>query len=219
MRLSVYSVILGLGVFSLSSCVPVMFAGSSVSAVTVAAKEKGVSGALSDSQISTSLKVKIYQFDRDVHRLTGVFVENGEVLLTGGLKTQALIDKVEELAWSIDGVRNVLNEMSVSDDDSMGLKNGVHDSWITTQAKLGLVSIENVKSLNYRVKTVGGVIYLTGIAQDTDELHRVTEALRKIQGVKYVKSFVKMRQTARPKDTDAEDSMAEDEPAAEESVS
>ena len=187
---------------SLSGCVPVLFAGSSVSAVTIAAKEKGVSGTISDSQISTAIKMKIYQKNQDIHRLTGVLVQNGEVLLTGGLSTQQLIDDVEEIAWSVDGVRKVINEMIVSDDTSMGLKGGIKDSWVTTQAKLRLVSENDVKSINYTIKTVDGVLYLTGIAQSEEELHRVTEALRKLSGVKTVKSFVKICEKPKQKDDD-----------------
>lgn len=216
-------VILCLGcasLINLSGCVPVLFAGASVSTVTIAAKEKGVSGTISDSQISTSIKAKIYSKNQDIHRLTGVWVHNGEVLLIGGLATQKLIDEVEEIAWSVDGVRNVFNDMVVSSDDSMGLKGGVKDSWVTTQAKLRLVSEEDVKSINYNVKTVGGTLYVMGTAQSQEELNRVTQALRQLHGVQRVKSFVKIREKKHD-DTDDEGEThnpadAPDQPAVEE---
>ncbi|MBX9977555.1 MAG: BON domain-containing protein [Alphaproteobacteria bacterium] len=176
----------------LSSCVPLIVAGGSVATVTTAAKDKGISGSMGDTQISTSIKAKLYQKDQDIHRRVGVNVQNGEVLLTGSLATQALIDEVEQIVWSIPGVTKVMNEMGVNSDDSLGFSEATTDSWITTQVKSSLVFTADIKSINYSIKTVSGVVYIMGTAQNQAELDKVMEIARKTRGVKKVMSYVKV---------------------------
>lgn len=178
----------------LSSCVPLLVAGSSVATVTTAAKDKGVSGSIGDTQISTNIKTKLYKKDQEIHRHVGVNVQNGEVLLTGSLATQTLLDEVEQIVWSVPGVTKVMNEMGVKDDDSLGLGEATSDGWITTQIKTSLTFTADVKSINYSIKTVSGVVYIMGTAQSQVELDKVMETARKTRGVIKVMSYVKVRE-------------------------
>ncbi len=178
----------------LSSCVPLFVAGTGVATVTTAAKEKGLGGSINDTQISANIKTKLYQKDQDIHRRVGVNVQNGEVLLTGSLATQEVINDVEQIVWSVAGVKKVMNEVGINADDSLGLGEAATDSWITTQIKSSLVFTADIKSINYSIKTVSGVVYVMGVAQNQAEHDKVLEAARKIRGVKRVVSYVQMRE-------------------------
>ncbi len=202
---------------SLSGCVPVLVAGAGVATVTSAAKEKGISGGLSDTQISVSIKKKVYEKDQDIHRRIGVNVQNGEVLLTGSLPTSELIDDIEQIAWGTPGVKKVINQIGISNDDSFGLTQGTIDSWITTQIKSSLTFTSDIKSINYSIKTVSGIVYVMGVAQSQEELDKVLTTARNTRGVKKVLSYVKIKESPvdvpSGKATSKED--ASEEPAAE----
>lgn len=190
---------------------PCSWGGGSVTTVTNAAKQKGLGGAISDSQISSVLKVKLYSKDQDIHRRVGVNVQNGEVLLTGSLDSQELLDEVEQIAWSVDGVRKVINEMGVQKEEGLGFGEGMSDGWITTQIKSSIMFTENVKSINYSIKTVSGVVYIMGNAENEAELNIVMETARKTRGVKKVMNYVKIRENGTSSE-DGASSSKEKEP-------
>ena len=187
----------------LSSCLPVMVGGAGAATVTAAAREKGLSGGMSDSTISTSIKSKLYSYDRDVHRRVGVNVQNGEVLLTGSLDSQDVINEVERLTWSVDGVKKVLNEMGVNTDDGIAVGEITTDSWVTTQIKSSLLFNGDIKSINYSIKTVSGIVHVMGIAQNQAELDKVLDIAKTTRGVKTVKSYVQIKENAGISDDDA----------------
>lgn len=188
--------LLGTVALNTTACAPVLVAGTGVSAVTAAAKEKGISGSLSDTQISTSLKLKIYQRDPELHQRVGINVQNGEVLLTGSLPNQKLIDDVEQITWSIEGVKKVINQLGIKADNELGLVEGSTDSWITTQIKSALLFSGDINSINYSIKTVSGVVYVMGIAQNQAELDKVLNVAKNTRGVKKVINYAKLKQLA-----------------------
>jgi len=49
------------------------------------------------------------------------------------------------------------------------------DAWISTQIESKLLFTKDIKSVNYSVETIDGVVYLMGIAQDREELDAVTQ--------------------------------------------
>ena len=199
-----------------------MVAGG-VATVTTATKEKGIGGSVSDTQISATIKTKLYQKDQEIHRRVGVNVQDGEVLLTGSLATRELIDEVEQIAWSVQGVKKVMNDMGISSDDSFGLTQGTTDSWITTQLKSSMLFDSSIKSINYSLKTVSGVVYIMGVAQDKSELNKVVQLARTTKGVQKVQSYVKIKDPKVTLASSSQDNneaisepVAEEEAAAEE---
>lgn len=197
--------------FLLTSCFPAVI-GSGATVVTSAAKEKGVTGTWSDSQISVALKAKIYNYDRDAHRRVGINVQNGEVLLTGTLPNQEQVDKVEQLAWQVQGVKRVINHVGVTTDDGLNIKEGSKDSWITTQIKTNLLFEGDIKSINYSIKTVSSIVHVMGIAQNQAELDKVLKIARNTKGVKKVVSYVQIKENAGSPDAGSD---IQDEPAEE----
>ncbi len=185
--------VLGLALMTLSACAPLIL-GSGAVIGTLATRDKGITGTASDSQISTVLKAKIYSFSSDLYTKIGINVQNGEVLLTGSVPNPDWPGEAERIAWTVDGVKLVINHIEVS--DGGGLGDIASDSFITTQIKTNLLCDGSVRSLNYSVKTVGGVVYIMGDAQSQEELDIVSGHASKVKGVKKVMNYARLKPNA-----------------------
>lgn len=174
----------------LSGCAPAVIGGGAAVVGGALVKEKGLSGSLSDSQISTRIELELYKHDPDLHRRVSVTVQNGEVLLTGAVPTNEDHLAAVKSAWEPKGVTRVIDNIAVSQGGTVGLY--ANDTWITTQIKTKCLFNEDIESVNYSVKTVSGIVYLMGLAQDQKELDDVTNIARRVEGVKKVISYVRL---------------------------
>jgi osmotically-inducible protein OsmY len=68
------------------------------------------------------------------------------------------------------------------------------DTWITTQLRTKILTDTEIFDINYTVETVNGVVYLLGIAKTQEELDRVTDHARNINGVVKVVSHVRLKE-------------------------
>ncbi|WP_105133326.1 BON domain-containing protein [Burkholderia sp. BE12] len=64
----------------------------------------------------------------------------------------------------------------------------VTDTWITTKVKSELATTDGVKSTDISVKTVDGVVTLTGVLQNKTAVKKAVAVTRAIKGVKHVDS-------------------------------
>ena len=62
----------------------------------------------------------------------------------------------------------------------------VNDTWITTKVKAELATTDGVKSTDVDVKTVNGVVTLTGVLPTEVAVKKAVAAAESIQGVKKV---------------------------------
>ena len=125
-------------------------------------------------------------------------VREGRVLITGRVTNpQWRVDAVR-MAWQAEGVRQVINEIRV--EGSEGVSGYARDKWISTQLKTALMFDRDVRSIDYNFDTVGGVVYLMGIARDQEELDLVINHARGIAYVKEVVSYVRLRSDTRVND-------------------
>ncbi|MEN8516878.1 BON domain-containing protein [Burkholderia sp. MS455] len=62
----------------------------------------------------------------------------------------------------------------------------VTDTWITTKVKTQLASTDGVKSLDIGVKTVDGVVTLTGVLPSKIAVKKAIAVSRAVKGVKHV---------------------------------
>lgn len=180
----------------LSGCLAPLVIGGGAAVGTLATREKGVTGTMSDSQISIVVKAKLYSFNPDLHARVGVNVQEKEVLLTGKVHVPEWQVEAERLAWQAKGVKKVLNDIQVVDHDEFGVGAFAKDSWITTQLKSKILFTEKVRSLNYSIKTVGSVVYIMGIAQSQEELDEVLKIASNIMYVSRVVNYTKLKDEA-----------------------
>jgi len=175
---------------ALSACAPAIIGGGAVVG-TAAVSEKGISGAISDTQISTQVRSKFYNKEPELYYKVGVTVTNGEVMLTGAVLTDTMQLDAVRLAWEVRGVQRVIDNITVSRDTNLG--GFAQDSWITTSLRSSLLFDADILSVNYSIKTMDGVVYLMGIAQDQNELNRVVNHARNTRSVKKVVSYVHVK--------------------------
>jgi osmotically-inducible protein OsmY len=175
----------------LSGCVAPFVIGGATAAGMMATREKGIGGTFSDSGICSKVKSNLYNFNADLHAKVSVTVQNQEVLLTGVVQDPAWSSEAERLAKSVEGVKNVLNNIETVGEESIGSL--TQDGWITTRIKSSLLFESDLYSLNYTIETSNGIVYLTGIGQNETEVNRVVEIARNVSGVRKVVNYVKIK--------------------------
>jgi osmotically-inducible protein OsmY len=176
----------------LSACSPVSLAVGAGSAVGVGmAQEGGLRSAIADEAIQ--LKIADLWIKKDFHmfRKLSATVKEGRVLITGSVPNPDMRVEAVRLAWQADGVKQVLNEITV--DDGHGIIGAATDTWVTSSIKTHLMFDKYIQSINYNIDTVGGNVYLMGVAQDQKELSRVIDHARNTRYVNNVVSYVRMK--------------------------
>lgn len=181
----------------LQNCAPLMIGGAAASGVSVA-QERSIGNAIDDTAIWAAIKNSYAQEDMKA-LMTGVSVKvnEGRVLLTGKVNTPDTRVTAVRLAWQPQGVKEVIDEIVVTDKDSVG--DYANDTWITTQVKSKLLFNKDVRSINYSIETVNAVVYLMGIARSQEELEAVTTIASTVRGVKRVVSHARLKDTTAPR--------------------
>ena len=174
---------------SVSGCASLIIGGAATAGVA-AYQERGISGVAADTTTATKLRAKLLEADDKLFRDVGIEVYEGRVLLTGRVATEDMRAEAVKLAWSVDSTKDVINELLVSESPLSDMAN---DSWITAKLTSKITVDEKIFSINYSIETVGGVIYLIGIAQDQAELDRVINHARNIDSVQRVVSHVRVK--------------------------
>lgn len=173
----------------LGGCAPLVVGGVAVGA-TVAAQDRPVKTAIADSTIQGNINRKLFDFDVKVFQRVDIEVVEGKVLLTGIVpEPQGRIDAAR-IAWQVDGVAEVINEIEVRDNST--LSDAARDSWITTKLRSAILFDGEIQSINYTIDTVNRTVYLMGIAQSQKELDRVVGYARRIDYVRRVVPYVRV---------------------------
>jgi osmotically-inducible protein OsmY len=177
---------------ALSGCTVVgAAAGAGATMGVAAAQEGGIKGATTDATIRIQIADAWFRHSVEMYGKLDMTVKEGRVLITGSVPSPDMRVDAVRLVWQVQGVRQVINEIRVDGGD--GVSGYVTDTWITSNIKSRLLLDKYIQSINYSIETVGGVVYLMGIAQDQKELDRVTSYARNTKYVKNVISYVRLR--------------------------
>ena len=88
------------------------------------------------------------------------------------------------MAWEIQGVRSVRNDIKVKED--FNFKQSAKDLLITSQLRTALILNRNIKASNYQIDTYKKKIYIYGISITSDEKEEVINEAKQILDVKNV---------------------------------
>lgn len=164
-------------------CAPVIVAGGATAAVA-ATDQRSVGTQLDDQNIELTARRRINHDDR---LADGVHVNftcfNGTLLLTGEAATAEKRDIVVSLVDRLEGVKRVVNEISVAEPTTLGSRS--NDSWITGQVKTRLLADEKTPGSRVKVITENGTVYLMGLLTQK-EGEFAAEGARTAGGVKRV---------------------------------
>jgi hyperosmotically inducible protein len=121
---------------------------------------------------------------------TKVFVKDGIVTLRGKASSQAQKELATEYAKDVEGVKDVINEMTVSKSSKKApgtmMQENIDDASITAQVKMTLMFHRSTSSSNTKVETSEGVVTLSGQAQNATEKDLVAKLVADTYGVKKV---------------------------------
>ena len=174
----------------LDSCAAINVTSSSV-------KEKGIKEAMSDGMIDAAVNKELINHDINMFLNVEIEVVEGRVLLTGSVKKAKYRMDAIKLAWKVLGVREVINEIEVT--NKGGIIRYLNDVKIKTQIRYKIIADKKIRSINYNFESVNGTLYVIGIAQNKKELKRVVKHANDIKGVIKVVSHVMMKDDPRRK--------------------
>ena len=106
------------------------------------------------------------------------------VMITGTVKFPQNKQRATRLVQSVQNVKRIINELQVTDDYSP--RAAANDLWIETKLKVKLLSTKDIRSINYRWRSVKGVVYLIGAGRSRLEINKVLTVIRKTEKVKKV---------------------------------
>lgn len=174
-----------------SSCAALVI-GAGGEGARLAAQERSAGDAVDDASIVLKIKNRYAQADyKDLLANVEIKSIEGRVLLTGNVdKPDSQIEGVR-LAWQVNGVKEVINQIQVN--DKAGFGNYARDVWISTQIRTRLLFEKHIRSVNYSTITVNQTVYLMGIAQDQEELDRATYVASTTDYVQKVVSYVRLK--------------------------
>jgi osmotically-inducible protein OsmY len=172
---------------ALSGCVNAAI-GIGTAAVAASTTEKGLSTSVSDSVIQAKLSESFIQTSQSIFLNVETSVNDGSVLLTGKLKTQEEKITATRLSWKIRGVREVINEIQLSEASSF--KSSAKDLAASAQLRAALIRDADISSLNFSIDVVNGIVYLSGVAENEEERERVVAHAQELRFAKQVVSYI-----------------------------
>ncbi len=193
MTLNKSLIILIFSVFMLSitNCSIPVATGVAAKAVTVSKSDRSIGEFVDDVLIKTILKNSYFDQSEKIFFNVDVEVSQGRVLLTGTLENIDLRIEATRIAWGVKGVQTVINEIQISQSDS--ILNFADDLVISTKVMAKLMLDEDINSLNYNIETVNKIVYIIGISSSSDEKQKAIDLSKEVFGVEEVIDYVAIK--------------------------
>ena len=183
-----------LGGLLFSGCAPAVV-GVGTAAVAATSTEKGITTSVSDGLVFTKIQDNFLKTDATLSQFVDVNVNDGAVLLTGKVKTPEEKVLATKLTWEVRGVREVVNEIQVTDKSS--IKDVAKDLAASAQLRGKLIADPGLSSLNFSIDVVNGTVYLSGVAADAEEMNRVVSHARELRFAQQVVNYITIRTDQR----------------------
>ena len=190
------SIILAAGLVFLSisygcSSVGVLASGGATTMV-IAEGDKSLGTVVDDATIKLNISRKLLISDNNLFVNIDTSVVAGMVLLTGIVANQESRIEAIKVAWEVNGVKEVINEIEVGDKAS--IKEYANDVWITTQIKALAAKDIGLRSISYNVETIKGKVFLAGITSRPEQLESLVIISKSVKGVKEVVNYVVIKE-------------------------
>lgn len=165
--------------------------GAGATVGVAAYQERGIDGVAHDTKLATQIRASYLEADSTLATNIGIEVYERRALLTGLVENDDLRANAVRLAWAVNGVKDVLNEIQIRNEE--GIVEFAYDSWISAQLQTKMTFDADIMAINYSIETVNSVVYLIGIAQDQAELDRVMNHAKSIDRVRRVITHVRVK--------------------------
>ncbi len=108
---------------------------------------------------------------------------NGEVLLTGQVRSMLQRQQAEAIVKTVPKVKEIHNMLAISNPSSSLTR--ISDAWITTKVKTKLIAANELDATEIKVVTENGTVYLMGMVTPKDA-QVASDIARKTDGVEAV---------------------------------
>ena len=180
--------ILSVFMLILTNCSVPVATGVATKAVTVSNSDRSIGEFVDDVLIKTVLKNSYFDQSEKIFFNVDVEVSQGRVLLTGTVDNIDLRIEATRIAWGVKGVQTVINEIQISESDS--ILDFADDLVISTKVMAKIMLDEDVNSLNYNIETVNKIVYIIGISGSSDEKQKVIDLSKEVFGVEEVVDYI-----------------------------
>jgi osmotically-inducible protein OsmY len=164
----------------LHGCLPIVAAGAG--GAVAAGEDRRTLGTITEDQgIEFKVSGRVGDKFKDAHLNATSY--NRMVLLTGEAPSEAARTEIERIARAVENVRGVYNEIALAGNSSLASR--TNDSYLTGKVKARLVDSKLVNSLQIKVVTEAGTVYLLGLVKRSEadaaaELASTTGGVRKV---------------------------------------
>lgn len=179
---------------SMSNCAVIGIATTATTG-TIIAEDRSVGDIIDDKSMAIKIRHQYVKNSVD-GSLRGVSLEvyEGRVLLIGHVTSTEYKDEAEKLAWVVRGVKEVINDITISQKNEASLPG---DVWISTKLRSKFLVNKEVHSVNYKIMVYNKVVYLLGVAETQKELEIALNVAGEVQGVAKVKNYILIKSDIR----------------------
>ena len=150
-----------------------------------------VTGAVSDSWLTSKTKIALFADDRVKGRDVRVETVKGDVFLRGKVDSEEAKTAAADIAKTVEGVKNVKNDLQVV---APAARKAVqaNDKQITKAVETSFGKDAQLKKID--VRTDAGVVVLSGEVPNISVSAKASEMAHRIDGVKSVKNELRTAQ-------------------------
>jgi osmotically-inducible protein OsmY len=174
-------------------------------------EDRSTGDQVTDTKLASSIAADLAMKDKSLLLDVNADVWEQRVLLTGTLSDPRVKEEVVAMVRGDQRVRELYDEIQIVSPEEQeqrrkaaeekdqgepkkeGFGQTVNDFWIETKISARLLTEPGVRSVNFRWRSVRDRVYVIGRARSEDELQRVLEICRNIDGVLDVKHLVQVR--------------------------
>lgn len=178
------------GTFPLAGCVALAAGGFAAGGYTLATEQRSPEQLVKDAAIAAVAHKYWLDYNVELARDLTATVYDGRLLITGIVPNAAWKAKAEELARQIQGVKEINNEVQVG--QQTGLLRDARDDIISSTLRTELLTDPQVRSSNFIVHTLNGIVYIIGYARNDAERDRVLSYARNLANVTRVVAFIRV---------------------------
>lgn len=167
----------------MTGCAAVVIGGGATGGYKVATDERTAGDMVDDVTLAADIKTKLLKDSGVKGRNVDVDVVNGVVYLTGMVDSGKEANRAAEIAGQASGAKRVKNDLQIG---SRTLGEVTDDEILGSKIKGKLIGEPGVRSLNIDVDVYRKVVYLVGIADNSEQKRKVLVLAKSVEGVKRV---------------------------------
>lgn len=174
----------------LAGCVLPLVAGTAVGGYTLVTEQRSPEQLARDAAIAAAAHKYWADASSDLARDVSATTYNNDLLITGIVPNAQMKEAAERLARQIQGVGKIYNEVQVGQPTNFG--QDARDNYVSNALRTQLLADAQVRSSNFTVHTLNGVVYIMGYARNAAERDLVLSYARNLSNVNQVKSYIQV---------------------------